>query len=180
MNYKILLNDVSIHYYFPFSFLCLSQSCSFYTFVFWIRNGKKSLLPPWIPLFPKGDHTLNSQSPFVLTGAGWIMYDGRWSQGWSWCLLVKSWRRASPVSAAPQAALWTCAVQQLELDTERLLLNHKRHRDSWPLEEKNSIQGQRRGLITQSFCVIKFYSSIKEIEKASDIDIRRAERIPTC
>ena len=32
-----------------------------------------------------------------------------------------------------------------------------RHRDSWPPEEKNSIRGQRRGLIAQSFCVIKFY-----------------------
>ena len=31
------------------------------------------------------------------------------------------------------------------------------HRDSWPPEEKNSIRGQRRGLIAQSFCVIKFY-----------------------
>ena len=31
------------------------------------------------------------------------------------------------------------------------------HRDSWPPEEKNSIWGQRRGLITQSFSVIKFY-----------------------
>ena len=39
---------------------------------------------------------------------------------------------------------------------ERLLLNHERCRDSWPLEE-NSIQGQRRGLIAQSFGVIKFY-----------------------
>ena len=29
--------------------------------------------------------------------------------------------------------------------------------DSWPPEEKNSIRGQRWGLITQSFCVIKFY-----------------------
>ena len=33
----------------------------------------------------------------------------------------------------------------------------QRRRDSWPPEEKNSIQGQRRGLIAQSFCVIKFY-----------------------
>ena len=32
-----------------------------------------------------------------------------------------------------------------------------RHQDSWPLEENNSIRGQRRGLIAQSFCVIKFY-----------------------
>ena len=29
----------------------------------------------------------------------------------------------------------------------------RRHRDSWPQEEKNSIQGQRRGLIAQSFKV---------------------------
>ena len=32
-----------------------------------------------------------------------------------------------------------------------------RHRDSWPPEEKNSIQGQRWGLVAQSFCVTKFY-----------------------
>ena len=31
-----------------------------------------------------------------------------------------------------------------------------RCQDSWPPEE-NSIRGQRRGLISQSFCVIKFY-----------------------
>ena len=29
--------------------------------------------------------------------------------------------------------------------------------DSWPPEEKNSIRRQRRGLIAQSVCVIKFY-----------------------
>ena len=40
---------------------------------------------------------------------------------------------------------------------ERMLLNHKRGRDSWPPEEKNSIQGQRWSLVTQRFCVIKFY-----------------------
>ena len=39
---------------------------------------------------------------------------------------------------------------------ERLLLNDKM-RDSWPPEEMNSIWGQRRGWIAQSFCVIKFY-----------------------
>ena len=32
-----------------------------------------------------------------------------------------------------------------------------RRRDSWPPEETNSIQCQRRGWITHSFCVIKFY-----------------------
>ena len=31
-------------------------------------------------------------------------------------------------------------------------------------------------MIPQSFCVIKFYKSIKEIEKASDIDIRRGQK----
>ena len=52
---------------------------------------------------------------------------------------------------------------------ERLLLNHSdagilglwrrriQSRATWPLEEKNSIWGQRRDLITQNFCVIKFY-----------------------
>ena len=50
-------------------------------------------------------------------------------------------------------------------ETERLLLNHERHRDSWPPEEKNSIRGQRRGLMAQSFCVIQFanQSILKEI-----------------
>ena len=40
---------------------------------------------------------------------------------------------------------------------ERLLLSHKRGLDSWPPEEKNSIQGQRQGLIARSFCAIEFY-----------------------
>ena len=42
-------------------------------------------------------------------------------------------------------------------DPERLLLNHERRRDSWLLEEKNSIQGQRQGLIAKSFRVIELY-----------------------
>ena len=41
-------------------------------------------------------------------------------------------------------------------DTERLLLDHETRRASWPLE-KNSVRGQRGGLIAQSFCVIEFY-----------------------
>ena len=40
--------------------------------------------------------------------------------------------------------------------SERLLLNDET-RNSWPPEEMNSIRGQRRGWIAQSFCVIKFY-----------------------
>ena len=57
----------------------------------------------------------------------------------------------------------------------RKVLNHGRCWDAWP-PEKKSIQGQRQGWITQSFCVIKFHLSIKEIEKASDIDIRRGQK----
>ena len=34
---------------------------------------------------------------------------------------------------------------QMSPQGERLLLNHKRCQDSWPLEEKNSIQSQRQG-----------------------------------
>ena len=62
------------------------------------------------------------------------------------------------------------------LPIERLLLNRERHRESWPPEERNSIQGQWRGLITQSFCVTKFNWSKKETEKVSDIDIRRGQK----
>ena len=47
---------------------------------------------------------------------------------------------------------------------------------SWLLEEKISIQGQKRGWITQIFCITKFYYSIKGVEKASDIDIRRGQK----
>ena len=65
---------------------------------------------------------------------------------------------------------------QYELQkAERLLLNHKRCQDSWP-PEKSSIQGQWRSLIAQRFCVIKFYKTTKEIEKAADVDIRRGKK----
>ena len=56
-----------------------------------------------------------------------------------------------------QASLLYPEESWMSPQNERLLLSHKRCRDSWPLEEKNSIQGQRQGLIAQSFCVIKFY-----------------------
>ena len=46
---------------------------------------------------------------------------------------------------------------ELMLICERLLLNLESQWDSWPPEEKNSIQGQGRGLIAQSFCAIEFY-----------------------
>ena len=59
---------------------------------------------------------------------------------------------------------------------ERLLLSHERRWDSWPPEERNSIWGQWRGLIAQSFYAIKFYLNRKKIEKASDTDIRRGRK----
>ena len=49
----------------------------------------------------------------------------------------------------------------MENNMEVILKTKNRHtkrcQDSWPLEEKNSVQGQRRGLIAQNLCVIKFY-----------------------
>ena len=56
-----------------------------------------------------------------------------------------------------QASLPCPEESQMSPQDERLLLKHERHQDSWPPEEKNSIRGQRRGLIPQRFCVIKFY-----------------------
>ena len=50
----------------------------------------------------------------------------------------------------------TLMLGKIEGGNERLLLNHKRCWDSWP-PKKNSIWDQRWGLISQSFCVIKFY-----------------------
>lgn len=61
-------------------------------------------------------------------------------------------RRGFPSSSDGKES--TCNVR--DLGSERLL-NHERRQDSWPLEERNSVRGQWWGLITQSFCVIKFY-----------------------
>ena len=55
-----------------------------------------------------------------------------------------------------------------------MLLKHERHQDSWPLEEKKAIWGQR--LDCSELLCNKVYQSIKEIEKASDIDIRRGQK----
>ena len=46
--------------------------------------------------------------------------------------------------------LWNIEDALGHLDSERLLLNHERHWDSWPPEEKNSIWGQRQGSIDHS------------------------------
>ena len=67
----------------------------------------------------------------------------------------------------------------------------KRHWDSWPPEEKNSILGQRQGLIMQSFCAIEYkrdresfwHRRQKGVERVPPItmnrkNIRRLQRDP--
>ena len=48
-------------------------------------------------------------------------------------------------------------LEHFHYGSEKLLLSRERRQDSWQPEGKNSIQGHWRGLITQSFSVIKFY-----------------------
>ena len=62
---------------------------------------------------------------------------------------------------------------------ERLLLqavNDARIRGLW----RRGIQSRARDKVQllRAFCVTKFYQSIKEIEKAFDIDIRRGQSVP--
>ena len=55
---------------------------------------------------------------------------------------------------------WKATWGRKESDTTKVtwfLLIRERGWNSWPPEERNSIQGQWRGLIAQRFCVIKFY-----------------------
>ena len=59
-----------------------------------------------------------------------------------------------------------------------MLLKHERHQDSWPLEEKNAIWGWK--LDRLELLRNKVYQSIKEIEKASDIDIRSRQKEYPC
>ena len=58
-------------------------------------------------------------------------------------LIRREWSRKLPTQKNPCWVLKDCCWM-------------KRCWDSWPPEEKNSIWGQRWGLIAQSFCVIKF------------------------
>ena len=78
-----------------------------------------------------------------------------------------------PLLSSPASSMW-------DHPGERLLLSCEQCRDSWSLEERNSIWGQWCVLIAQGFCVIKFHQSIKEIEKAFDIEIRRGQKGCPC
>ena len=59
--------------------------------------------------------------------------------------------------------LWLCTIKRLLVLGGSLqywnvaAMSCDRCQDSWPLEERNSIQGQWWGLIAQSFLYIKFY-----------------------
>ena len=57
-------------------------------------------------------------------------------------LRVTAGRLSVPVN------IWCAGSFDAEQTHCRLLLNHERHQDSWPPEEKNSNQGQRRGVIS--------------------------------
>ena len=57
----------------------------------------------------------------------------------------------------------------------------KRHQDSWPLEEKNSIQGQRRGLIHSELLCNKVLLKYKrDRESFWHSHKKGAERVPPC
>ena len=64
--------------------------------------------------------------------------------------------RASVVWMKPAHVRESNLLSQFKCSSWKVVVESRR-RDSWPLEEKNSIRGQRRGLIALSFCVIKFY-----------------------
>ena len=55
----------------------------------------------------------------------------------------------------------------------------QRHRDPWP-PKKNSIRGQRRGLITQSFCVIVILKYTGDRESFWHRHQKGIERVPPC
>ena len=52
---------------------------------------------------------------------------------------------------------WRAAVHGFAKSSERLLLNHAKTPGFLAPGGEESLRGQRRGLIAQSFCVIKFY-----------------------
>ena len=81
--------------------------------------------------------------------------------------LLNSWRQSpyAVISETKNMKSVTASISSIcyeVMGSDVLILKgccwiSKRRWNSWPLEEKNSIQGQRWGLIAQSFCVIKFY-----------------------
>ena len=122
----------------------------------------------------KRQWTWTKQASSLAVAVGVVKDSAQWHQAWglsphpraSWQheLITGSKRRTT----RPSAGRKTESSQSLShsvsanLTAERLsrvkgcCWTAKRCQDSWPPEEKNSIQGQRRVLITQSFGAIKF------------------------
>ena len=64
-------------------------------------------------------------------------------------------RRALPSPA--QTPYFWCIMKGCCCDVKNAGIHFWSWIQKWPLEERNSIQGQWRSLITQSFCILKFY-----------------------
>ena len=74
-----------------------------------------------------------------------------------WCSVygvAQSWTQLKRLSSSSCCLLYSSALTTILKGCCWIM---RRHRDSWPLQEKNSMRSQRWGLISQSFCVIKFY-----------------------
>jgi len=103
--------------------------------------------------------------------ASWIQWTWVWVNSSSW------WWTGKPGILQSMGSQRIGHNWATELNwTGRLLLCYERHWHSWTPEERTSIWGQWQDLIAQRFCVIKFSQSTKEIEKTSDIDIRRGQK----
>ena len=61
-----------------------------------------------------------------------------------------------------------------------MVVVESRCRDSWPLEEKNLIQGQRQGLITQILCNKVLLKYKGDRESFRHRHQKGAERVPRC
>ena len=94
--------------------------------------------------------SIDNSFPSNRMHANFVSCHSSWYQRFTWLCV--------PHIIYPIAHIqWFYMKYNRRTHSERLLLNHEIHWDSWPPEEKNSNWGQRQGLITQSFCVISFY-----------------------
>ena len=137
-----------------------------------------TLYPPLLQNIP--EFTLQLYSPRMSTKVechlthwemlllGWEMFS-HWGEAWESTICIPG-RRLSSHSPAPNIFFskfpWSSAFpggrrrppspEGFKVYLKGCCWITRIHRDSWP-PEKNSIWGQRRGLIAQSFCVVKFY-----------------------
>ena len=92
-------------------------------------------------------------------------------------LYTKVVTRVNPKSSHAKETFFSISLILYLYEIERLLLwAMNDRRILCPPEERNSIQGYWQGLIVQSFLCNKGLLKYKEIENASDIDIRRGQK----